>query len=274
MVYMAVVLFNAVFLIVPFNLVLLGLAFLAWRLLRRSAKDVGVEASEQTDSWEPLVADGGEVSASERLADLGPAESDAVSVALHEKLAAQRAASAVANAGVTAEAGGPNPLGASPSLDLTGGQPEPQRRRFVPGGIPMDDGSIPDFTMAYDHLFAADNGVRPLARRRSRLEPVKLSIQAGARPITPLLERVLYALENIGLEPAQSKPMVHSFSDSAGRAARVKLTHDGATGDAIQIEVEPSLSPAAMASVMELLSDLTFDPGDAAGSTSTSVYGE
>ncbi len=136
-------------------------------------------------------------------------------------------------------------------------------RRFVPGGPLMEDGSVPDFSLSVSHMFARDNGVKASTRRRSTIDPIKLSIQAGARPVTPLLERVVQAMVDIGLEPAQARPLVHSFMDSAGRSARVRLGHSTALGDLIEIEIEPSLSPAAMASVMQLLAELDFDPTDA-----------
>ncbi len=136
------------------------------------------------------------------------------------------------------------------------------RRRFVPGGPPLEDGGIPDFSLSLSHLFVSDNGVQNPTRRRSAIDPIRLSIQAGARPVTPLLERVVRALVDIGLEPAQTRPLVHSFIDSSGRSARVRLGHSEAQGDMIEIEIEPSLSPAAMASVMQLLAELDFDPND------------
>lgn len=140
---------------------------------------------------------------------------------------------------------------------------EATKRRFVPGGPLMEDGSVPDFSLSVSHLFVKDNGVKTSTRRRSTIDPIKLSIQAGARPVTPLLERVVQAMVDIGLEPAQARPLVHSFMDSAGRSARVRLGHSAALGDLIEIEIEPSLSPAAMASVMQLLAELDFDPSDA-----------
>ncbi len=152
---------------------------------------------------------------------------------------------------------------AQPAPEVTPEPNETTKRRFVPGGPPMEDGTIPDFSLSVSHLFVRDNGVQSSTRRRSTIDPIKLSIQAGARPVTPLLERVVQAMVDIGLEPAQTRPLVHSFMDKAGRSARVRLGYSSALGDLIEIEIEPSLSPAAMASVMQLLAELDFDPNDA-----------
>ncbi len=257
---------TAVIAFAVFNLMLLVLAFIAWRLLRTPAspnKKASKAKADELAATSRSVTEGQAATLASASSDPSGSGSDETVIDLTGADAAGEAASgdlASAAAGSTTA----EPSALHPVLDQVPSRPN--SRRFVPGGVPVRDGSVPDFTLAMAHLFTADNGVLN-RERQATAEPITLSIQAGPRPVTPLLERVVEALTNIGLEPAQTRPLVHSFSDSAGRCARVRLAHSPAHGDLIEIEIEPSLSPAAMASVMALLSDLDFEPADVMTST-------
>ncbi len=235
--------------IVAFNLLLLILAAVAWRLLRTKSSTVDVdEALESSETSSDAILSSVETTS-------GASAAASVPDGASHRSAIARGASLP----VPAALQGP----IDPEVRSTGlstGPDGASRGRFVPGGVPVD-GSVPDFTLALNHLFTADNGVL-VRKRNSSAQPIMLSIQAGPRPVTPLLERVVEALTNIGLEPSQTRPLVHSFTDAAGRSARVRLAHSAAHGDLIEIEIEPSISPSAMASVMSLLSDLEYDPGE------------
>lgn len=249
---------TAVIAFAVFNIVLLVLALIAWRLLR-TPKAMGEEVADDASARPQAVAD----TSTTRSGTTEKRDDDQAAVidlrAEPAPEAADTGLGAAATGATTSE-----PTALHPVLDQVPSRPN--SRRFVPGGVPVRDGSVPDFTLAMAHLFTADNGVLN-RKREASAEPITLSIQAGPRPVTPLLERVVEALTNIGLEPAQTRPLVHSFSDSAGRCARVRLAHSPAHGDLIEIEIEPSLSPSAMASVMALLSDLDFEPADVMTST-------
>ncbi len=239
--------------LVVFNVLLLILALVAWRLLRSEPKAAEQQKLERKKPSRAAAraeakADA-EIDLRDSSASTGAAGSDK---ARAEKLPVPAA--------LRGPAGNDDASGDF-RVDALDDTATDSRRRFVPGGVPVSDGSVPDFTLSMAHLFTADNGVLNRTRNNSA-QPITLSIQAGPRPVTPLLERVVEALTNIGLEPSQTRPLVHSFSDAAGRSARVRLAHSPAHGDLIEIEIEPSISPSAMASVMSLLSDLEFDPAD------------